>query len=105
MVNTTNGYGLLQDVLGENSRYREVSTLVSQPYTEPGSNADAPPGEGDGTEFGELTDFDLEVMETLKGLFPSQCRFGSHRINVKTISADTSLQRIAAIPVCLIEKN
>ena len=44
-------------------------------------------------------------METLKGLFPSQCRFGSHRINVKTISADTSLQRIAAIPVCLIEKN
>ncbi len=105
VVNTTNGFGLQQDDLGARTRYREVSTLVSQPYTEQGTNNNSPGDGGDDADFGDLTDFDVEVMDTLKGLFPTECHFASYRIDVKTVSADTSLQRIAAIPVCLIEKN
>jgi hypothetical protein len=57
------------------------------------------------TNFGDLSQFDRDVMETLRALFPSQCRFANYRIDVKTVAADTSIERIAPIPVCLIEKN
>lgn len=108
VVNTTNGSGLLKDTVGNATRYRAVANLVSQPYTEHASSLN-PPSAGDPgdppPDFGKPTAFDLEVMETLKSLFPSKCRFANYRIDVKTIAADTSIERIAAIPVCLIEKN
>jgi len=107
VVNTTNGFGLLRDFGGQMSRYRSVKNLVSQAFAEPGANSEPPSGDpGDPPqEYDELTAFDLEVMETLKSLFPSKCRFANYRIDIKTITSDTAIERIAPIPVCLIEKN
>jgi hypothetical protein len=44
-------------------------------------------------------------METLKGLFPDNCRFGNFTLNLKTVRSDTGVVFIAPIPVCIIEKN
>lgn len=107
VVNTTNGNGLLfegdTDVA---SRYKVAPTFVTNPFAEPGQTKDTV----DGNEEGEHTADDLSVnmlrvMESLKELFPPQCKFANYRIDLKTVAADTSLQFIAPIPVCLIESN
>ena len=106
VVNTTNANGLL--VSGEDAvRYKEVSTFVTNPFAEPGQTKNS--GEGDdgddGSNADELTPDLIEVMNSLKKLFPSQCKFANYRVDVKTIAADTSLQFIAPVPVCIIERN
>jgi len=47
----------------------------------------------------------LRLKEQLKTLFPIHCKFSNQTINIKTISAKTSLLCIAPVPVCVIEKN
>ena len=49
----------------------------------------------------DLTDTDKAVMEMLKELFPDTCRFVNARVDVKTVAADTTLQKLASIPICL----
>lgn len=44
-------------------------------------------------------------MESLKALFPKNCKFANYRIDVKTVAADTTIQFIAPIPVCIVDKN
>jgi hypothetical protein len=44
-------------------------------------------------------------MDNLKKLFPENCRFANYRVDIKTIAADTRVERIAPIPICLVEKN
>jgi len=45
------------------------------------------------------------VMNTLKQLFPRNCRFGNYRIDIKAISGDTGVIFIAPVPICIVEKN
>jgi len=110
VVNTTNADGLLFDTDGNAQRSKQVADFVTNPFTEQGTvkraDGDGSDSEGDdGGSADELTP-DLEkVMESLKELFPDQCRFANYRVDVKTIAADTSLQFIAPIPVCIIEHN
>ena len=53
----------------------------------------------------QLTD-DLEkVMETLRGLFPDNCRFANFTLNIKSVRSDTGAVFIAPVPICIIEKN
>jgi len=107
VVNATNANGLLFE--GEDSvRFKEVPTFVTNPFAEPGQTKRSS-GEGDEDDdqptADDLTEDLIKVMESLKTLFPSQCKFANYRVDVKTIAADTSLQFIAPIPVCLIERN
>jgi hypothetical protein len=103
-VNTTNANALLEDISGNEVRSVQTPTYVSNPFAETGTNRDIDGGD-DGPTADDL-DARLEnIMESLKGLFPTNCKFANYRIDVKTIAADTSLQIIAPIPVCLLEKN
>lgn len=105
VVNTTNANGLLFS--GDTAvRYKEVSTFVTNPFAEPGQTKNEADDEPDsGPNADELTDDLIKVMDSLKALFPSQCKFANYRVDVKTIAADTSLQFIAPVPVCIIERN
>jgi len=103
-VNTTNANALLQDDTGQDVRSIQTSTYVSNPFAETGSSKDVDAGD-DGDTADDLSQKHLDIMESLKGLFPTNCKFANYRIDVKTVAADTSLQLIAPIPVCLIEKN
>jgi hypothetical protein len=106
VVNTTNADGLL--FAGDTAvRYKEVSTFVTNPFAEPGQTRNT--GEDDDEDSGSnadvLTEDLIKVMDSLKALFPRQCKFANYRVDIKTIAADTSLQFIAPVPVCIIERN
>jgi hypothetical protein len=107
VVNTTNANGLLFNSDSADAvRYNVAPTFVTNPFAEPGQSKQA----GAANEEGEFTADDLSVnmvrvMETLKGLFPPACKFANYRVDIKTVAADTSLQFIAPVPVCLIERN
>ncbi len=90
---------------GNPSRFIEVSgAFVSNPFTEIGITDDGSGAEG-GAPAETLTDAEKDVMEAIKSLFPPNCRFTSQRVDVKLVTSDTAVQRIAAVPVCVIEKN
>jgi hypothetical protein len=103
-VNTTNANALLQDTAGQAVRSVQTPTYVSNPFAETGTSRDpGDPGQGDTAD--DLDDRLTDIMESLKGLFPSNCKFANYRIDVKTVGSDTSLQFIAPIPVCIIDQN
>jgi hypothetical protein len=103
-VNTTNANALLQNETGDNVRSVQTSTYVSNPFAETGTSKDVDAGD-DGETADDLSQRHLDIMESLKALFPTNCKFANYRIDIKTIAADTSLELIAPIPVCLVEKN
>ncbi|HEX6204038.1 MAG TPA: hypothetical protein VF100_13630, partial [Thermoanaerobaculia bacterium] len=88
------------------TRFKTAPTFVTNPFAEPGQTKRAA-SENDAGEHtaDDLSPNMLRVMQTLQGLFPPQCKFASYRIDIKTVAADTSLQFIAPVPVCLIESN
>lgn len=110
VVNTTNAYGFLVDVATSvKTRYRVLANFVTNPFAEP-SSSKAPSGSGSGGggpthNADQLTANLTEIMNTLKALFPANCKFANYRIDVKTIASDTSLEFIAPVPVCIIERN
>ena len=103
MVGTTNADAFLYDSSGEASRYETVSTFVTSPYSEPGQNKN--PDSGSESNADALSDLEIDIMDNLKKLFPENCRFANYRVDIKTIAADTRVERIAPIPICLVEKN
>lgn len=106
VVNTTNANGLLFDAVGSQTRTKVVADFVTNPFTEQGqAKRSSANNGGGGSTADELSDDLKKVMEALKDLFPAQCQFANYRVDVKTIAADTSLQFIAPIPVCIIEHN
>ncbi|MCP4664357.1 MAG: hypothetical protein GY856_53920 [bacterium] len=101
VVLTGNGDAVLEDPSGRRVRFTTVPTLVSEPFIEQGQtkNPDDPdaPDPCEGTE---------EVAELLKKeIFPATCRYGNYRFNLSTVRADTGVECMAQIPVCIIEKN
>ncbi len=103
LTSTTNAEPFFKDAAGNPSRYLEVSgAFVSNPFTEIGYSSG---GGGGGGSSDDLTDDEKEVMEAIKALFPPNCRFTNQRVDVKLVASDTRIQRIAAVPVCVIEKN
>ena len=105
-LNTTNGDGLLFNDAGDQVRTKVVADFVTNPFTEPSQSKTKGTGDGeDSTTADDLTTNLKQVMESLKELFPAQCKFANYRVDVKTIAADTSLQFIAPVPVCIIEHN
>ena len=46
------------------------------------------------------------IAEVLKErVYPPNCKFGNYRFNLSTMRADTGVECVAQIPVCIIEKN
>jgi hypothetical protein len=87
-----------------------VSTFVTNPYTEQGQTRNDDLDTHDADDFGVAPNTDeakrlASVMQSLKSLFPSNCKFSNYRIDIKTISADTGVVFIAPVPICMIEKN
>lgn len=103
VVGTTNGNAFLADDSGGTNRFEAISTFVTNPFTEPGSN----PNDGDTTEDNSdnLSQTEINVMHSLMSLFPENCKFANYRIDIKTIAADTRIERIAPVPICIVEKN
>jgi hypothetical protein len=106
VVNATNANGLLYDGEGDDPiRYNVAPTFVTNPFAEPGQSRQAGSGGADDYTADDLSVNMMRVMETLKELFPAACKFANYRVDIKTVAADTSLQFIAPVPVCLIERN
>lgn len=104
IVSTLNADPFVQPpsgVSGTPTREFEVANFVTNPFAEQGQTKNTSTG------VDEICDdpTKLAIMESMKALFPPTCKFSNYRVDIKTISADTSLVCIAPVPVCLIEKS
>jgi hypothetical protein len=106
VVFTTNANSLLR-VSGNDSRYREVQDLVTNPYVEQSATKNPPPpGEGGGDVGGENPCADQDsVRRLLMRQMPANCRFANYTTNLMTIRSDTGQECVAPVPICVIEKN
>jgi hypothetical protein len=106
-VLTTNANGVLFDESDNRTRSKEIQTLVSRVFANPAGTrtepGDAPPPGGEPPPG--LSDNLLKVMDELKQLFPANCRFANYFTMLTAQVADTSVEEIAPIPICIIEKN
>lgn len=102
VVFTANGDPGLEDELGNETRYQEVGrAFVTEPYIEQGQTRNA-----DGTAAAPLTERLQNVMDSLKQLYPDNCRFADgYRFDIKTVRSDTGVVHIAPLPVCIRETN
>jgi Tfp pilus tip-associated adhesin PilY1 len=104
IVSTLNADPFVQPPSGVTApptRQFEVANFVTNPFAEQGQTKNASTG------VAEICDdpTKMAIMESMKSLFPPTCKFSNYRVDIKTISADTSLVCIAPVPVCLIEKS
>ncbi len=101
---TTNANTVLSDESNVAIRYLQINTFVTEPYTEQGLNKNPNPGDT-GANLDQLSDRQISVMNKLKSLFPENCKFANHRIDIKAIAGDTGTVFIAPVPVCIVPKN
>ncbi len=90
------------------TRFHEIpNQFVTSPFTEQAvTRSQDTSGTGTGDQVADaLTESEQKLLENLKSLFPKNCKFGNHRIDIKVIRADTKLERVATVPICIIEKN
>jgi hypothetical protein len=113
VVSTTNGDAFLTDAAGGLVRNMQIRDFVTNPFTEAGLTKNTSGGTGGGGTGGssstpsEICDEPTQqkLKESLKKLFPVNCKFSNQTVDIKTISSDTRLFCIAPVPVCTIEKN
>ena len=105
IVNTLNANSFMTEIgTSIPTRFFDVHTFVTNPYTEQGQTKN-PAAPGGGTTADDLDERLTNVMESLKQLFPANCKFANYRVDIKTINADTGVVFIAPVPVCIVEKN
>jgi Tfp pilus tip-associated adhesin PilY1 len=88
----------------------KITGFVTNPFTESGQTKNSVPGSPGSSGSGTATELcdtptQLKLKETLKSLFPANCKFSNQTVDIKTISSDTRLFCIAPVPVCTIDKN
>ncbi|MFP3938928.1 MAG: PilC/PilY family type IV pilus protein [Thermoanaerobaculia bacterium] len=116
VVGTTDADAFLEDSSGNLVRSFDIEgQFVTSPFTEQAvtstqnteddSSEDDSGGEDDSIEADPLSESEQKLMQKLRELFPEQCKFGNHRIDVKVVRADSELERVAAVPICIVEKN
>jgi hypothetical protein len=93
----------------QKTRFWLVSEFVTDPYTEQSATKN-PPSSGGGTgssgpNSDQMNDDLRRVMETLRSLFPDNCKFANFTLNMKTVRSDTGVVFIAPVPICIVEKN
>ena len=90
-------------IVRNSKKYSVIDDLPTSPYTEVGTIKNPVPASGQ-TEEGLPAALE-PVFDELKKLFPKECRFANYSINVKTRRADTGIQFIAPVPICIVQKN
>ncbi|MDA8020525.1 MAG: hypothetical protein MPN21_24055 [Thermoanaerobaculia bacterium] len=99
-VFTASSDPILVDDDGNFVRSATVSGLVTKPFAVPYQTQNTPKvGSGD-----PLTDAQQAVFDELKKLFPDMCRFPpGMRMDINVRSENTGLERVASVPICVIE--
>jgi hypothetical protein len=102
VVNSTNA-NPLHSLSGDATRFFDVSDVVTNPYVEPGGM----PGDDDDDDddSGNPCAGQLAMTQRLMQLFPSGCKFSNRTENIMTQRADTGVQCIAPVPICVDPKN
>jgi Tfp pilus tip-associated adhesin PilY1 len=102
LVNTLNGNGLL----GSNVRSQQVSSFVTNPYTEFTTGSGSSDSEvAEGANADTMSQAQIDVMNAIQALFSPSCRFTNARVDINTFSADIKAQDIGSVPVCLLPHN
>jgi hypothetical protein len=114
VVYTTNGNGV------QTSRFRVVSTFVTSPYVEQGATKNPPPphgGPGPGPDPGPDPNpnpnagllcgdpSQEQILQQVKQLMPSRCKFGNQWISISGSGSDTIQQQYGCVPICVIQQN
>ncbi len=99
VVTTTSGNALLES----GDRFFLVPAgFLSTPFAEVGQTKNP---DGGGSNSDDLPDNLENVIDEIKKLFPSNCRFANYTINIKAVRDDTGIEFLAAVPVCTFETN
>jgi Neisseria PilC beta-propeller domain len=99
-----NNAGALMTVDGARSRYRVVPEFVTNPYVEQSATKN-PNDRTPDNNSEQLSPEQLEILATLKKLFPPGTKFGNYWISVSGIRSDTGYERYATIPIGIVERN
>lgn len=94
-------------------RFEDIGqTFVSEPFFEANQTQNEIPDDGgdpsDPSYVGadDLCADKASVADAIKArIFPSNCRYGNFRFDLKLMRSDTGLECLASIPVCIVEKN
>lgn len=107
VVGTTDADAFLEDPdTGVLTRSYDIQgQFVTSPFTEQAVTTVTTGEDGTTVEADPLSDAEKQLMQKLMELFPEQCKFGNHRIDIKVVQANSEIQRIATVPICIIEKN
>ncbi|HVR97390.1 MAG TPA: hypothetical protein VMW27_12295 [Thermoanaerobaculia bacterium] len=97
-----NANAMLQDADGDRIRYREVPIFVAPPTVATGQTGNPSSG---GRHADQLQDFQMDIMTELKRFCPPGSKFGNYWYSVSAMGADVTYQDIAAVPVCILQKN
>jgi len=90
---------------GISSRFEDIGNFTTPVFTEQSATKNRPGDTGGANNADQLDQHLIDVMNTLKTMFPKNCKFANYRIDVKTIAADTGIHFIAPVPICIVEKN
>ena len=101
----TNTADAVFDNNGISSRFEDIGNFTTPVFTEQSATKNRPGDTGGANNADQLDQHLIDVMNTLKTMFPKNCKFANYRIDVKTIAADTGIHFIAPVPICIVEKN
>jgi hypothetical protein len=104
VVFTNNGDPILPPEGGSNTRDRSMTVgeaLVTPPFVEPGTGRNPIPTPTNP----DKTAWENAIKDTLKDLFPSDCRFANYSVGVSFIRSDTGVVGPIPVPICIVEKN
>jgi hypothetical protein len=104
VVFTTNANSVLINPGNNNAtRFLTLARKFStEPFVEQGQNKNP---RGTEPPAPQLDAAQLAVMEKLKQLFPSNCKFANYRLDIKAITGETGVILVAPVPICIVEKN
>ncbi len=99
---TTSGEGLQQNsVTSAIERFRQTAEPVfSNPFTE--TSATNTSGQSSATD---LTQDLIRIRDQLRALAPSNCRWTDKTENILAVKADSGVEFIAPVPICVITNN
>ena len=100
VVNTTNANSLL----GSGDKFFVIEGgFLSPAFAETSQTKN--PDDPDAPPPPPIPDNLQNVIDEIKKLLPTDCRFANYTINIKAVRDDTGIQFLAAIPVCTVETN
>jgi hypothetical protein len=101
IVFAKNANGILEDAGGDPIRFEERSVFLAPPTIDFGPTQN----QADEQRVETLTAAQRAIMEELKQYCPEGSRFGNYWYEVSAMGSDTSYQGIAAIPICVLQRN